>query len=66
LAANFQQIRDNLSGRLLVLFDADEHTGDFDGVTTFLHSYPKLDGVLIATPATTESSPAHAASTAHP
>jgi succinyl-diaminopimelate desuccinylase len=50
LAANVQQIRDNLRGRLLVLFDADEHTSDFAGVTTFLHSYPKLDGVLIGYP----------------
>jgi succinyl-diaminopimelate desuccinylase len=50
LAAHFQQLRDNLRGRLLVLFDADEHTGDFAGVKTFLQSYPKLDGVLIGYP----------------
>jgi succinyl-diaminopimelate desuccinylase len=50
LAADFQQLRDNLRGRLLVLFDADEHTGDFAGVKTFLHSYPQLDGVLIGYP----------------
>jgi succinyl-diaminopimelate desuccinylase len=50
LAADFQQLRDSLRGRLLVLFDADEHTGDFAGVKTFLHSYPKLDGVLIGYP----------------
>jgi succinyl-diaminopimelate desuccinylase len=50
VAAYFQQLRDNLRGRLLVLFDADEHTGDFAGVKTFLHSYSKLDGVLIGYP----------------
>jgi succinyl-diaminopimelate desuccinylase len=50
LAADFQQLRDNLRGRLLVLFDADEHTGDFAGVKTFLHSYPEVDGVLIGYP----------------
>jgi succinyl-diaminopimelate desuccinylase len=50
LAADFQELRDNLRGRLLVLFDADEHTGRFAGVKTFLHSYPKLDGVLIGYP----------------
>jgi succinyl-diaminopimelate desuccinylase len=50
LAADFQQLRDNLHGRLLVLFDADEHTGDFAGVKTFLHSYPQLAGVLIGYP----------------
>jgi succinyl-diaminopimelate desuccinylase len=50
LAADFQQLRDNLRGRVLVLFDADEHTGDFAGVKTFLHSYPKPDGVLIGYP----------------
>jgi succinyl-diaminopimelate desuccinylase len=50
LAADFQQLRDSLRGRLLVLFDADEHTGDFAGVKAFLHSYPRLDGVLIGYP----------------
>jgi succinyl-diaminopimelate desuccinylase len=50
LAADFQQLRDSLRGRLLVLFDADEHTGEFAGVKAFLHSYPKLDGVLIGYP----------------
>ena len=50
LIAEFQQLRDSLRGRLLVLFDADEHTGDFAGVKTFLHSYPKLEGVLIGYP----------------
>jgi len=50
LIAGFQQLRDNLRGRLLVLFDADEHTGAFAGVKTFLHSYSKLAGVLIGYP----------------
>ena len=66
LAADFQQIRDNLRGRLLVLFDADEHTGDFAGVKTFLRSYPRVDGVLIGYPGNQVSSSAHAASTARP
>lgn len=50
LAADVQQLRDNLRGRLLVLFDADEHTGDFAGVKTFLRSHPKVDGVMIGYP----------------
>jgi succinyl-diaminopimelate desuccinylase len=50
LIADFQQLRANLRGRLLVLFDADEHTGDFAGVKTFLRSYPAPDGVLIGYP----------------
>jgi succinyl-diaminopimelate desuccinylase len=50
LIADVQQLRDTLRGRLLVLFDADEHTGDFAGVKTFLHSYRQLDGVLIGYP----------------
>jgi succinyl-diaminopimelate desuccinylase len=50
LVADFQHLRDNLRGRLLVLFDADEHTGHFAGVKSFLHSYPELDGVLIGYP----------------
>jgi succinyl-diaminopimelate desuccinylase len=50
LAADFQRLRDNLHGRLLVLFDADEHTGEFAGVKTFVRSYPSVDGVMIGYP----------------
>jgi succinyl-diaminopimelate desuccinylase len=50
LAAHFQQLRDSLRGRLLVLFDADEHTGGFAGVKTFLRGYSHVDGVLIGYP----------------
>jgi succinyl-diaminopimelate desuccinylase len=50
LAAELEQRRDQLAGRLLVLFDADEHTGQFAGVKTFLRHYPDLDGVMIGYP----------------
>jgi succinyl-diaminopimelate desuccinylase len=36
VAADFQLRRSEFRGRLLVLFDADEHTGHFAGVKTFL------------------------------
>lgn len=50
LAAEFHQRRNDLAGRLLVLFDADEHTGHFAGVKAFLNRYPTLDGVMIGYP----------------
>jgi hypothetical protein len=42
LAADMQQTASALQGRLLVLFDADEHTGHFSGVKSFLRRYPTL------------------------
>jgi succinyl-diaminopimelate desuccinylase len=50
LAASLRQQRHDLAGRLLVLFDADEHTGRFAGVKTFVRNYPHVDGVMIGYP----------------
>lgn len=50
MAAEFQRRREELKGRLLVLFDADEHTGGFAGVKAFLQQYPKPDGVMVGYP----------------
>lgn len=50
LAAALTGSAHELTGRLLVLFDADEHTGGFGGARTFLETYPNLDGVMIGYP----------------
>ena len=50
LAAELQQTASALHGRLLVLFDADEHTGHFAGVKTFVQEYPNVDGAMIGYP----------------
>lgn len=50
LAAELQQTASALHGRLLVLFDADEHTGHFSGVKSFLRQYPTIDGAMIGYP----------------
>jgi succinyl-diaminopimelate desuccinylase len=50
LAAEFASAPDTFSGRLLVLFDADEHTGTFGGARAFLERYPEIDGVMIGYP----------------
>jgi succinyl-diaminopimelate desuccinylase len=50
LASEFQRRRRNLAGRLLLLFDADEHSGRFEGVKTFLRYYAHIDGVMIGYP----------------
>jgi succinyl-diaminopimelate desuccinylase len=50
LAAELSNAAPGLSGRLLALFDADEHTGRFAGARTFLAAYPELDGVMIGYP----------------
>ncbi len=41
---------DRFHGRLLLLFDGDEHTGHFAGVKSFVRDYPDVDGVLIGYP----------------
>jgi succinyl-diaminopimelate desuccinylase len=38
-----------LAGRLLILFDAAEHTGRFGGARQFLETYKPIDGVMIGT-----------------
>jgi succinyl-diaminopimelate desuccinylase len=50
LVAEFQRRRSSLRGRLLVLFDAEEHTGRFGGVKSFLRQYRDIDGVMIGYP----------------
>jgi succinyl-diaminopimelate desuccinylase len=50
LAAELQHTASTLHGRLLVLFDADEHTGHFAGVKSFLRAYPDIDGAMIGYP----------------
>ncbi len=42
--------RDRLAGRLLLLFDGDEHTGEFGGVKALLRTKPDLLGVMIGYP----------------
>ena len=42
--------RDGLSGRLMLLFDGDEHTGNFGGVKALLRTGPTLSGVMIGYP----------------
>jgi succinyl-diaminopimelate desuccinylase len=51
LAYNFSQNQTLPSGELYVVFDADEHTGRFQGIKTFLSTCPKKpDAVLIGYP----------------
>jgi len=37
-------------GRLAVMFDVDEHTGNFGGVKAFVRKYPELAGMMIGYP----------------
>jgi len=39
-----------LSGRLAVLFDADEHTGAFGGIKAFMKKYPETSAACIGYP----------------
>jgi len=41
---------ENLNGTLVVLFDADEHTGGFAGVKSYVRKNRALDGVMIGYP----------------
>lgn len=51
LALAFHQEKSLPRGELFVVFDADEHTGDFHGIKTFLETAPrKPDAVLIGYP----------------
>jgi succinyl-diaminopimelate desuccinylase len=50
LAAEFVTRGPKMSGRLLVLFDGDEHTGRFGGVKAFLRREPEVAGVMIGYP----------------
>jgi succinyl-diaminopimelate desuccinylase len=50
LAAELVTVADTLQGRLVVLFDCDEHTGGFAGAKTFLAQYHDAAGVMIGYP----------------
>lgn len=50
VAADFAACADRLAGTLLVLFDADEHTGRFGGAHAFLERHPDVAGVMIGYP----------------
>lgn len=50
LAAELQRTVSELHGRLHVLFDADEHTGHFAGVKSFLRENPNVAGAMIGYP----------------
>ena len=51
LALSFHQEKSLPRGELFIVFDADEHTGDFHGIKTFLETTPrKPDAVLIGYP----------------
>lgn len=51
LAAAFQQTKSLPAGELYIVFDADEHTGDFQGIKSFLEVAPRRpDAVLIGYP----------------
>ena len=47
LGAELMQHRDQMQGKLLLFFDADEHSGKFYGVKSFVEHYPDVDGVMI-------------------
>jgi succinyl-diaminopimelate desuccinylase len=51
LALAFQQMKSLPCGELYVVFDADEHTGDFQGIKSFLRVIPRRpDTILIGYP----------------
>ena len=50
VAAELVTVADTLHGRLVVLFDCDEHTGGFAGAKTFLAHHPDIAGVMIGYP----------------
>lgn len=50
VAADLAMGADLLAGTLLVLFDADEHTGRFGGARAFLERHPDVAGVMIGYP----------------
>jgi len=51
LAAAFQQTKGLARGELFVVFDADEHTGDFQGIRSFVEvARRRPDAVLIGYP----------------
>jgi succinyl-diaminopimelate desuccinylase len=54
LAAELLPAADALQGRLIVLFDCDEHTGGFAGAKAFLAQHTDVAGVMIGYPGAKE------------
>jgi len=50
LAAQLAAERRRLNGRLILLFDADEHTGRFGGIKRFIAERPDVAGVMVGYP----------------
>lgn len=50
LAASLAVDRAALNGRLILLFDADEHTGRFGGIKRFIAERPDVAGVMVGYP----------------
>ncbi|MBL8702999.1 MAG: M20/M25/M40 family metallo-hydrolase [Alphaproteobacteria bacterium] len=50
LGAAMAKQRDRLAGTLVVLFDADEHTGRFGGIKRFMRDGRSIAGVMIGYP----------------
>jgi succinyl-diaminopimelate desuccinylase len=50
LCAEIAPQAEDFTGRLTVLFDADEHTGRFGGIRAYTDSSAPLDGVMIGYP----------------
>lgn len=50
VAQELQAQRDKMQGNLLLIFDADEHTGNFGGIKAALDAGYKPDGVMIGYP----------------
>jgi succinyl-diaminopimelate desuccinylase len=53
LAARLELERAGLNGRLILLFDADEHTGRFGGIKRFIAERPDVAGVMVGYPENT-------------
>lgn len=50
LAAALARDAGQLAGRLILLYDADEHTGRFGGIRRFLAERPDIAGVMVGYP----------------
>lgn len=50
VAQELMQQRDRMHGKLMLIFDADEHTGNFGGIKAALEQGYKPDGIMIGYP----------------
>ena len=50
IAARLAAVADRLAGRLVLLFDVDEHTGNFGGAKTYFAGRDDVAGVMIGYP----------------